>query len=247
MLSVKNLHVSVENNKILKGLSLDVKHGEIHAIMGPNGSGKSTFSSTLIGKDEYKIEKGEIIFKGKNLLKMTPEIRACEGIFSAFQYPVEIPGITNYFFLQTSINSIRKYRNQKVLDPCDFQDFIKNKIKSLNMSENLLKRFVNVGFSGGEKKQNDILQMAILEPQLCILDETDSGLDIDALKNIAKGINSLRTKTRSFIIITHYQRILNYIQPDFVHILHNGRIIKSGDFNLAKTLEEHGYDLFINK
>ncbi|CRK85432.1 Probable ATP-dependent transporter SufC [Candidatus Providencia siddallii] len=242
MLNVKDLHVTIDNNNILKGLSIKIKNGEIHAIMGPNGSGKSTFSGVLAGRKEYKIKSGKILFKGKNLFDLTPEERACEGIFSAFQYPIELPGISNYLFLQTAVNSVRKYRNQKLLERYDFQNFINNKINLLQMPKDLLTRCVNVGFSGGEKKRNDILQMAVLEPQLCILDETDSGLDIDALKIVSKCINSLRTPERSFVIITHYQRILNYIQPDFVHILYQGKIVKSGDFSLAKTLEEHGYD-----
>ncbi|MGP1929471.1 MAG: Fe-S cluster assembly ATPase SufC [Arsenophonus sp. ER-BJ3-MAG3] len=241
MLSIKNLNVSIENTNILNGLNLDVKEGEIHAIMGPNGSGKSTLSATLAGRKEYKINRGEITFKNKNLLELSPEERAGEGVFLAFQYPVEIPGVSNQFFLQTSVNSIRKYRNQQPLDRFDFKDFIKDKIELLDMPKDLLIRSVNVGFSGGEKKRNDILQMATLEPKLCILDESDSGLDIDALKIVANGINSLRNAERAFIIITHYQRILDYILPDFVHVLYQGKIIKSGDFTLAKKLEVQGY------
>ncbi len=247
MLSVKNLHVSVEGNEILKGLSLEVKAGEVHAIMGPNGSGKSTLSSALAGREEYEIDSGEILFKGKNLLDLEPEERAGEGIFLAFQYPVEIPGVSNQFFLQTAVNSVREYRQQETLDRFDFQDFIEDKIALLNMPQDLLTRSVNVGFSGGEKKRNDILQMAALEPQLCILDETDSGLDIDALKVVANGVNSLRNENRSFIIVTHYQRILDYVKPDFVHVLYQGKIIKSGDFSLAKKLEEQGYGWLIEQ
>ncbi|XZQ54816.1 MAG: Fe-S cluster assembly ATPase SufC [Arsenophonus sp.] len=241
MLSIKNLNVSIENTNILNELNLDVKKGEIHAIMGPNGSGKSTLSATLAGRKEYKINSGEIIFKNKNLLELSPEERAGEGVFLAFQYPIEIPGVSNQFFLQTSVNAIRKYRNQQPLDRFDFKDFIKDKIELLDMPKDLLIRSVNVGFSGGEKKRNDILQMATLEPKLCILDESDSGLDIDALKIVANGINSLRNAERAFIIITHYQRILDYILPDFVHVLYQGKIIKSGDFTLAKKLEVQGY------
>ncbi|WP_368884376.1 Fe-S cluster assembly ATPase SufC [Providencia vermicola] len=247
MLSVKNLHVSVEGNEILKGLSLEVKLGEVHAIMGPNGSGKSTLSATLAGREEYEIDGGEVIFKGKDLLELDPEERAGEGIFLAFQYPVEIPGVSNQFFLQTAVNAVREYRQQEPLDRFDFQDFIEDKIDLLEMPQDLLTRSVNVGFSGGEKKRNDILQMAALEPQLCILDETDSGLDIDALKIVANGVNSLRSPERSFIIVTHYQRILDYVKPDFVHVLYQGKIIKSGDFSLAKKLEEQGYGWLIDQ
>lgn len=247
MLSVKNLHVSVEGNEILKGLSLEVKPGEVHAIMGPNGSGKSTLSAALAGREEYQIDSGEVTFKGKDLLELDPEERAGEGIFLAFQYPVEIPGVSNQFFLQTAVNAVREYRQQETLDRFDFQDFIEDKIALLEMPQDLLTRSVNVGFSGGEKKRNDILQMAALEPQLCILDETDSGLDIDALKIVANGVNSLRSPERSFIIVTHYQRILDYVKPDFVHVLYQGKIIKSGDFSLAKKLEEQGYGWLIDQ
>lgn len=247
MLSVKNLHVSVEGNEILKGLSLEVKPGEVHAIMGPNGSGKSTLSATLAGREEYEVDSGEVTFKGKDLFELDPEERAGEGVFLAFQYPVEIPGVSNQFFLQTAVNAVREYRQQEALDRFDFQDFIEDKIKLLEMPEDLLARSVNVGFSGGEKKRNDILQMAVLEPQLCILDETDSGLDIDALKIVANGVNSLRSPDRSFIIVTHYQRILDYVKPDFVHVLYQGKIIKSGDFSLAKKLEEQGYGWLIDQ
>ncbi|HGN1704856.1 Fe-S cluster assembly ATPase SufC [Providencia rettgeri] len=247
MLSVKDLHVSVEGNEILKGLSLEVKPGEVHAIMGPNGSGKSTLSATLAGREEYEIDSGSVTFKGKDLFELDPEERAGEGVFLAFQYPVEIPGVSNQFFLQTAVNAVREYRQQEALDRFDFQDFIEDKIKLLEMPEDLLARSVNVGFSGGEKKRNDILQMAALEPQLCILDETDSGLDIDALKIVANGVNSLRSPERSFIIVTHYQRILDYVKPDFVHVLYQGKIIKSGDFSLAKKLEEQGYGWLIDQ
>ncbi|MBT0347855.1 Fe-S cluster assembly ATPase SufC [Morganella morganii subsp. morganii] len=247
MLSVKDLHVSVEGNEILKGLSLDVKPGEIHAIMGPNGSGKSTLSATLAGREEYEIDSGSVTFKGKDLLELAPEDRAGEGIFLAFQYPVEIPGVSNQFFLQTAVNAVREYRGEEALDRFDFADFIEDKIELLNMPQDLLTRAVNVGFSGGEKKRNDILQMATLEPSLCILDETDSGLDIDALKTVANGVNQLRSPERAFIIVTHYQRILDYVKPDFVHVLYQGKIIKSGDFSLAKKLEEQGYGWLIDQ
>ncbi len=247
MLSVKDLHVSVEGNEILKGLSLDVKPGEIHAIMGPNGSGKSTLSATLAGREEYEIDSGSVTFKGKDLLELAPEDRAGEGIFLAFQYPVEIPGVSNQFFLQTAVNAVREYRGEEALDRFDFADFIEDKIELLNMPQDLLTRAVNVGFSGGEKKRNDILQMAALEPSLCILDEMDSGLDIDALKTVANGVNQLRSPERAFIIVTHYQRILDYVKPDFVHVLYQGKIIKSGDFSLAKKLEEQGYGWLIDQ
>ncbi|MCL2894821.1 Fe-S cluster assembly ATPase SufC [Brenneria tiliae] len=241
MLSIENLKVSVEGKEIIQGLNLQVKPGEVHAIMGPNGSGKSTLSATLAGREEYEVTDGTVSFKGKNLLELDPEDRAGEGIFMAFQYPVEIPGVSNQFFLQTAVNAVRKYRQLEPLDRFDFADFIEDKIKLLNMPEDLLTRSVNVGFSGGEKKRNDILQMAALEPELCILDETDSGLDIDALKIVANGVNSLRDQQRAFIIVTHYQRILDYIRPDYVHVLYQGRIVKSGDFSLVKQLEEQGY------
>ncbi|MEH0833860.1 Fe-S cluster assembly ATPase SufC [Pectobacterium cacticida] len=241
MLSIENLKVSVEGKAIIQGLNLTIKPGEVHAIMGPNGSGKSTLSATLAGREEYEVTDGSVTFKGKDLLALAPEDRAGEGVFMAFQYPVEIPGVSNQFFLQTSVNAVRQYRGQEPLDRFDFADFIEEKIKLLHMPEDLLTRSVNVGFSGGEKKRNDILQMAALEPDLCILDETDSGLDIDALKIVSHGVNSLRDGKRSFIIVTHYQRILDYIKPDHVHVLYQGRIVKSGDFSLVKQLEEQGY------
>lgn len=241
MLSIQDLQVSVEDKEILRGLNLDIKPGEVHAIMGPNGSGKSTLSATLAGRNDYVVTAGTVQFNGKDLLALSPEERAGEGIFMAFQYPVEIPGVTNQFFLQTALNAGRQYRGLASLDRFDFQDLMEEKIKLLQMPEDLLTRSVNVGFSGGEKKRNDILQMAVLEPTLCILDETDSGLDIDALKIVAEGVNALRNGKRSFIVVTHYQRILDYIRPDFVHVLYQGRIVKSGDFSLVKHLEEQGY------
>ncbi|MBF7955199.1 MULTISPECIES: Fe-S cluster assembly ATPase SufC [Rahnella] len=241
MLSIKNLKVRVEEKEILKGLDLEIKPGEVHAIMGPNGSGKSTLSATLAGREDYEVTDGSVMFNGKDLLELAPEDRAGEGVFMAFQYPVEIPGVTNHFFLQTAVNAVRKYRGQEAMDRFDFADFIEEKIAMLKMPADLLTRSVNVGFSGGEKKRNDILQMAALEPNLCILDETDSGLDIDALKIVSDGVNTLRDGKRSFVIVTHYQRILDYIKPDYVHVLYQGRIVKSGDFTLVKQLEEQGY------
>ena len=241
MLSIKNLKVRVEEKEILKGLDLEIKPGEVHAIMGPNGSGKSTLSATLAGREDYEVTDGSVMFNGKDLLDLAPEDRAGEGVFMAFQYPVEIPGVTNHFFLQTAVNAVRKYRGQEAMDRFDFADFIEEKIAMLKMPADLLTRSVNVGFSGGEKKRNDILQMAALEPNLCILDETDSGLDIDALKIVSNGVNALRDGKRSFVIVTHYQRILDYIKPDYVHVLYQGRIVKSGDFSLVKQLEEQGY------
>lgn len=221
MLSIKDLQVSVEDKVILRGLSLEIRPGEVHAIMGPNGSGKSTLSATA-GRDDYEVTGGTVEFNGKDLLELSPEDRAGEGIFMAFQYPVEIPGVSNQFFLQTALNAVRTYRGEESLDRFDFRDPMEEKIALLKMPEDLLTRSVNVGFSGGEKKRNDILQMAVLEPQLCILDESDSGLDIDALKIVADGVNSLRDGQRSFIIVTHYQRITDYIKPDYVHVLYRG-------------------------
>lgn len=240
MLSIQDLHVAVEDKAILRGLNLEVRPGEVHAIMGPNGSGKSTLSATTAGREDYEVTGGRVEFKGKNLLELAAEDRAGEGIFMAFQYPVEIPGVSNQFFLQTALNAVRNYRGRGA-GSFRFPDLMEEKIKLLQMPEDLLTRSVNVGFSGGEKKRNDILQMAVLEPELCILDESDSGLDIDALKIVSQGVNALRDGKRAFIIVTHYQRILDYIKPDYVHVLYQGRIVKSGDFSLVKQLEEQGY------
>lgn len=241
MLEIKNLHVNVEDQEILKGLNLTVNAGEVHSIMGPNGSGKSTLAQVLAGRDSYEVTEGEIIFEGKDLLELEPEERACEGIFMAFQYPVEIPGVANTYLLREALNSVRKYRGQEPLKHIEFAKYAKEKIKIMDISENLLKRAVNQGFSGGEKKRNEIFQMQILEPKLAILDETDSGLDIDALKVVANGVNALRSPDRGFIVITHYQRLLDYIVPDFVHVLVDGKIVKSGGKELAFELEEKGY------
>ncbi|HDM8143954.1 TPA: Fe-S cluster assembly ATPase SufC [Vibrio harveyi] len=241
MLTINNLKAQIEEQEILKGVNLQINPGEIHAIMGPNGSGKSTLASTLAGREDYEITDGSVDFNGKDLLELDPDERAGEGVFLAFQYPVEIPGVSNHLFLQASVNAVRKYRELPELERFELADLIEEKIELLNMPEDLLSRSVNVGFSGGEKKRNDILQMAVLDPQLCILDETDSGLDIDALKEVANGVNSLKDGKRSFIIVTHYQRILDYIKPDFVHVLYQGKIIKSGDFSMVAELEEKGY------
>ena len=242
MLKIEDLHVNVENKKILQGLDLEISPGEIHAIMGPNGSGKSTLANVLSGKEGYEVTKGKITFLKKNLFNLEPETRAGEGLFLAFQYPVEIPGVSGMSFLRTTLNSIRRYKKQKELDGVNFLKLLREKAKFIKMDEKLIKRSVNTGFSGGEKKRSEILQMILLEPKLAILDETDSGLDIDALKTVANGVNDLKNKNRSFLIITHYQRLLNYIVPDKVHILSNGKIVKTGDKNLAIELEKKGYE-----
>ena len=242
MLTIKNLHVSVVGKTILKGVDLEVRAGEVHAIMGPNGSGKSTLAGVLAGRAGYTITAGTVSYDGRDLLAMEPEIRAREGIFLAFQYPVEIPGVNNIYLLKAALNAIRVHRGLQELDAVDFLSLVRNKMKLIKLNEDLLGRSVNEGFSGGEKKRNEIFQMAILEPRLAILDETDSGLDIDALKVVADGVNSLRSSDRAIILVTHYQRLLNYIVPDQVHVLTNGRIVKSGGRELALKLEEHGYD-----
>ena len=242
MLNIKDLYTAVENKKILEGLSLNVKAGEVHAIMGPNGSGKSTLASILAGKDGYQVTKGSVLYEDKNLLELSPEERARKGVFLAFQYPVEIPGVNNIYLLKAALNAIRKHKGEPELDAMEFMSLVKEKMKLVQMNEDLLTRSVNEGFSGGEKKRNEVFQMAILEPKLAILDETDSGLDIDALRIVAEGVNSLRNEERAFILVTHYQRLLNYIKPDYVHVLGKGKIIKSGGPELALELEEKGYD-----
>jgi Fe-S cluster assembly ATP-binding protein len=241
LLEIKNLHAEVEGHEILRGVNLTVNPGEVHSIMGPNGSGKSTLAQVLSRHETYNVTAGEILFNGKDLLAMKPEEAACEGVFMAFQYPVEIPGIGNTYFLRSALNAIRKYRGQDEMDAMDFLPLFREKLKLLEMDEKLMNRSLNEGFSGGEKKRNEILQMAILEPKLAILDETDSGLDIDALRIVATGVNAMRSPNRSFIVVTHYQRLLNYIVPDFVHVLVDGRIVRSGGPKLALELEEKGY------
>ncbi len=245
MLQVQNLVASVEDKTILKGLDLSVKAGEVHAIMGPNGAGKSTLGNVLSGRDGYEVIEGTATLDGINLFKLEPEERACEGLFLAFQYPAEIAGISNLDFLRASYNSIRRYRNEPELSQIEMLKLTRAKCKEIGMKEDFLKRGVNEGFSGGEKKRNEILQMLLLEPKLCILDETDSGLDIDALQAVAEGVNSLRSDKRAFIVVTHYQRLLDYIVPDYVHILSDGKIVKTGDKTLAHDLENHGYDWVI--
>ena len=241
MLEIKNLHAGVEGHEILKGINLSVKAGEVHSIMGPNGSGKSTLALVLAGHESYTVTAGEVTYLGKDLLELSPDQRGCEGVFLAFQYPVEIPGVTTSYFLRAAVNSIRKYRGEEELDAIDFLEFIKERAKFVDLDERFLNRAVNDGFSGGEKKRNEIFQMAVLQPRLAILDETDSGLDIDALKIVADGVNRLRHPDRAMIIVTHYQRLLNYIVPDFVHVLVDGRIVRSGGKELALELEEKGY------
>jgi Fe-S cluster assembly ATP-binding protein len=241
MLEIRNLHARIENREILKGLNLTVNAGEVHSIMGPNGSGKSTLAQVLARRENYVVTEGEILLDGKDLLAMKPEDAACEGVFMAFQYPIEIAGISNVYFLRSALNAIRKYHGKKEMDAMDFMPFYKAKMKLLEVDESFMTRSVNEGFSGGEKKRNEILQMALLEPKLCILDETDSGLDIDALRIVANGVNAMRSPDRATIVITHYQRLLDYIVPDFVHVLVDGRIVKSGGKELALTLEEQGY------
>ncbi len=247
MLEIKNLHATVGGKEILRGLDLTIEAGEVHAIMGPNGSGKSTLSYVLAGREGYDITSGEVLYKGKNLADLAPEERAAEGIFLAFQYPVEIPGVTNMTFLKHAVNAVRTYNGEDELDAMQFLKLVREKAKKLNISDDMLKRAVNVGFSGGEKKRNEILQMALLDPALAVLDETDSGLDIDALKTVADGVNSLRAPDKAMLVITHYQRLLDYIVPDKVHVLAKGRIVKSGDKSLALELEATGYAEFAEK
>lgn len=242
LLEIKNLHANIEGREILKGINLKVNAGEVHAIMGPNGSGKSTLAQVLAGREEYEVTQGEVTYNGKNLFDLAPEDRAREGLFLAFQYPVEIPGVSNTNLLKTALNEIRKYNGHEEFDAMEFLSLIKKKMKLVDLDQSLISRSVNEGFSGGEKKRNEIFQMAVLEPKLAILDETDSGLDIDALRIVANGVNKLKSKDNATIVVTHYQRLLNYIIPDFVHVLYNGRIVKSGGKELALELEEKGYD-----
>jgi len=241
LLEIKNLHVKVENHEILKGINLVVNPGEVHSIMGPNGSGKSTLAQVLARRETFVVTAGEVLYNGKDLLAMKPEEAACEGVFLAFQYPVEVPGISNAYFLRSAVNAVRKYHGEEEMDAMDFIPYYKERMKLLEMDERFMNRSVNEGFSGGEKKRNEIVQMAVLEPKLAILDETDSGLDIDALKIVAKGVNAMRSPNRAMVVVTHYQRLLNYIVPDFVHVLVDGRIVKSGGPELALELEDKGY------
>ena len=241
MLEIKNLHARVEDHAILRGISLKVKPGEVHAIMGPNGSGKSTLAGVLAGREAFEVTEGQVLYEGRDLLEMAPEERAWAGLFMAFQYPVEIPGVSSATFLKAAVNSLRAQRGQDAMDAMDFLGLVRDKLKLVEMDESFLSRSLNEGFSGGEKKRNEIFQMAVLDPRLAIMDETDSGLDIDALKIVADGVNSLRGPERAFVVITHYQRLLNYIVPDFVHVLADGRIVRSGDRELALELEEKGY------
>ena len=246
MLSIKNLHANVEGKEILNGINLEIKAGEIHAIMGPNGSGKSTLASVLAGREDYEVTEGSVQFLGKDLLDLSPEKRAGEGLFLAFQYPVEIPGLSTTNFIKTAVNEVRKYRGQEPLDAVSFLKLMKEKMAMMEIDKSLLSRPLNEGFSGGEKKRNEVFQMAMLEPKLAILDETDSGLDIDAIRIVANGVNKLRNKDNAVLVVTHYQRLLDYIVPDFVHVLYNGRIVKSGTKELALELEERGYDFIKN-
>src|SRR6202166_834304 len=243
MLEIRNLHARIENHEILKGLSLTVNAGEVHSIMGPNGSGKSTLAQVLARRENYVVTEGEILLDGKDLLAMKPEDAACEGVFMAFQYPIEIAGISNAYFLRAALNAVRKYHGKKEMDAMDFMPFYKQKMKLLEVDESFMTRSVNEGFSGGEKKRNEILQMALLEPKLAILDETDSGLDIDAMRIVPNGVNAMRRPDRAILVVTHYQRLLNYIVPDFVHVLVDGRIVRSGGPELALELEDKGYGI----
>ena len=244
MLKIKNLHATVDGKEILKGINLAMGFGEVHAIMGPNGSGKSTLSYVLAGRDGYEVTKGEVLYNGKNLLEMKPEERAGEGVFLAFQYPVELPGVSSMNFLKAAVNAVRKYRGENELDAMDFLKFVRETTKMLNITDDMLKRAVNVGFSGGEKKRNEVLQMAVLKPTLSVLDETDSGLDVDALRIVGEGVTALRSPHRSMLVITHYQRLLDHIVPDEVHILADGKIVRSGGKELAVELEQEGYSRY---
>jgi len=247
MLSIQNLHAGIEEKQILRGINLEIKPGEVHAIMGPNGSGKSTLASVLAGKSNYTVTDGTVEFLGKDLLELSPEKRAGEGLFLGFQYPVEIPGLSTTNFIKTAVNEIRKYRGEAPLDAVSFLKMMKEKMALMNIDQSLLSRPLNEGFSGGEKKRNEIFQMAMLQPKLAILDETDSGLDIDAIRIVAGGVNKLRSKDNAVLLVTHYQRLLDYIVPDFVHVLYNGRIVRSGSKELAFELEERGYDFIKNE
>ncbi|MER3413416.1 MAG: Fe-S cluster assembly ATPase SufC [Armatimonadota bacterium] len=247
MLTIKNLHAGVEDNEILHGVDLQVNAGEVHAIMGPNGSGKSTFAQVLAGKDDYEVTEGEALLDGEDLLELDPEERAAKGVFLAFQYPVQIPGVSNAYFLRSALNAVRKARGEAEVDPMQFMKTLREKAAVVGMDDAMLQRGVNEGFSGGEKKRNEVFQMMVLEPRLCIMDETDSGLDIDALKIVANGVNAMRSPERAFVIVTHYQRLLNYIVPDFVHVMVGGRLVASGGRDLALELEEKGYAGFEQK
>jgi Fe-S cluster assembly ATP-binding protein len=241
LLEIKNLHASVGGNEILHGVDLSINEGEVHAIMGPNGSGKSTLAQVIAGREEYDVTKGQVIYKGQDLLDLSPEERAREGVFLAFQYPVEIPGVSTSYFLKAAVNAIRQHRGEPELDAREFLNLVREKMKLLQMDQSFMNRAVNEGFSGGEKKRNEIFQMAVIDPKLAVMDETDSGLDIDALRIVSSGVNSIRSSDRAILLVTHYQRLLNYIEPDYVHVLVDGRIVKSGDKNLALELEEKGY------
>jgi Fe-S cluster assembly ATP-binding protein len=247
MLTIRNLHAAIEGKQILNGINLEIRAGEVHAIMGPNGSGKSTMASVLAGRENFEVTEGSVDFLGKDLLELSPEDRAGEGIFLAFQYPIEIPGLTTTNFIKTAVNEVKKYRGEEPLDAVQFLKLMKEKMKLVNIDQSLLSRSLNEGFSGGEKKRNEIFQMAMLQPKLAILDETDSGLDIDAIRIVANGVNQLRNKDNAVLVVTHYQRLLDYIVPDFVHVLYNGRIVKSGTKELALELEERGYDFIKNE
>jgi Fe-S cluster assembly ATP-binding protein len=241
LLEIKNLHASVGGNEILHGVDLSINEGEVHAIMGPNGSGKSTLAQVIAGREEYDVTEGQVIYKGQDLLDLSPEERAREGVFLAFQYPVEIPGVSTSYFLKAAVNAIRQHRGEPELDAREFLNLVREKMKLLQMDQSFMNRAVNEGFSGGEKKRNEIFQMAVIDPKLAVMDETDSGLDIDALRIVSSGVNSIRSSDRAILLVTHYQRLLNYIEPDYVHVLVDGRIVKSGDKNLALELEEKGY------